>query len=433
MRTKRRNNHLYAALLGLLLIAAAPVFAQEVLDGVAAVVDDKIILVSEIESQIQLAGLQQSLDLSNKARVDSLRKSLLQQMIDDKLVLIEAAKDTSFKVTNKQIEDALDQQITRIKGQFPSEETFLRQLTAEGLTLKTLRSRYREQVKNQLLKEMFLEKKLGKITISSGEVKEFYTTYKDSLPEKPAGVHLAQLLLSPAPSQAVKDSLRDFAEKVATRIKAGDDFALLAQTYSSDASGKNGGDLGWFDKGQMVPEFEKAAFALQPGEVSGVVETKYGFHIIKCIQKKGDRIRAAHILIGYRPSEQDIAKTLSLADSLYTLIQGGANFEQLITQYSADEESKAKGGDLGWYPEDQLFTEFKGAADSLKPGEYSAPIKTDFGYHILKLVERKQSEALDFNKDYNDIEQLAKRYKTQKELQVWLEQARKRYFIQVKI
>jgi peptidyl-prolyl cis-trans isomerase SurA len=296
-----------------------------------------------------------------------------------------------------------------------------------------LRTRYRDQIKNQILKEAFLERKLGKVTVSSGEVKEFYNIYQDSLPQKPAGVRLAQILLVPSPTQAIKDSLKEFAERVATRTKAGDDFALLAQSYSADASGKNGGDLGWFQHGQMVPEFEKAAFALQPGEVSGVVETRYGYHIIKCIQKKGERIRASHILISYKPSEDDLANTLALADSLCAYLKSGADFAEVARQYSKDDDSREKGGDLGWFPRDQLFAEFSGPADSLEAGEISAPIKSDFGYHLLKILEKKGAERLDFAADYDSIEQLTKRYKTQKELQAWLEQARKRYFIQVMI
>lgn len=429
---QKRNNIwiLIACIIGLWTIPAA---AWENLDGIAAVVDDKIILFSELESQIQLAALQQTINLSDSAATDSIRKTFLKQMIDDKLVLIEASKDTTIKVTNKQIEDALDEQITRVKGQFPSEEAFLRQLTAEGLTLKTLRTRYREQIKNQILKESFLEKKLGQVSVSSGEVKEFYNTYRDSLPQKPAGVRLAQILLAPAPSQAVKDSLREFADKVDLRAKAGDDFALLAQAYSADASGKNGGDLGWFGRGQMVPEFEKAAFALQPGEVSDVVETRYGFHIIKCMQKKGDKIRASHILISFTPTEADFAATLALADSLYDVLKNGGDFAALVKKFSKDDDSRDKDGDLGWFPQDQLFDEFRGPADSMAIGEISLPIKSDYGYHILKMLDKKGAEPLDFNNDYGEIEQLTKRFKTQKELQTWLEQARKRYFIQVMI
>lgn len=431
MRQKRNN--LWILLICVIWLWAASTSAWDILDGVVAVVDDKIILFSELESQIQLAALQQTFNLSDSAAVDSIRRHFLNQMIDDKLVLIEASKDTSIKVTNKQVEEALDEQITRIKAQFQSEEAFLRQLNAEGLTLKTLRTRYREQIKNQILKESLLEKKLGMVSVSSGEVKEFYNTYRDSLPYKPAGVRLAQILLSPIPSQTVKDSLKDFAERIDLRAKAGDDFTLLAQAYSSDASGKNGGDLGWFQRGQMVPEFEKAAFALQPGDVSDVVETRYGFHIIKCMQKKGEKIRASHILISYTPSESDFAATLNLADSLYGVLQKGGDFTALVKQYSQDDDSRDKDGDLGWFPKDQLFDEFRGPADSMAIGDIAPPIKSDYGYHILKMLDKKGEEPLDFKANYNEIEQLTKRYKTQKELQTWLEQARKRYFIQVMI
>jgi peptidyl-prolyl cis-trans isomerase SurA len=431
--TQQKRNSFLGLLACLLLLWSIPAFAWDTLDGIAAVVDDKIILISELESQIQLAALQQSINLSDSAAADSIRGAFLQQMIDDKLVLIEASMDTTIKITNKQIEDALDEQVTRVKGQFPTEEAFLRQLTAEGLTLKTLRTRYKDQIKNQILKESFLERKLGKVSVSSGEVKEFFNLYRDSLPEKPAGVRLGQILLIPSPSQAIKDSLKDFASKVAIRAKAGDDFSLLAQSYSADASGKNGGDLGWFQRGQMVPEFEKAAFALQPGEVSDVVETRYGYHIIKCMQKKGEKIKASHILISYVPTEKDLTGTLALADSLYAVLENGGDFVALVKEFSKDDDSRDKDGDLGWFPQDQLFEEFKAPADSLQIGEYSNPIKSDFGYHILKMLDKKGKEPLDFKKDYNDIEQLTKRYKTQKELQTWLEQARKRYFIQIMI
>jgi foldase protein PrsA len=104
-----------------------------------------------------------------------------------------------------------------------------------------------------------------------------------------------------------------------------------------------------------------------------------------------------------------------------------------VKQYSKDDDSREKDGDLGWFPKDQLFEEFKGPSDSLEIGEISAPIKSDFGYHILKMLDKKGAESLDFKSDYDNIEQLTKRYKTQKELQAWLEQARKRYFIQIMI
>ncbi len=415
----------------LFLVLTAPAGCWEKLDGVAAIVDDRIILISELQSQIQLAAMQFSLDISDSARIDSLRKTLLQQMIDDKLVLIEAEKDTTIKITGKQIEEALNQQIERLKSQFPSEDAFMRQLTAEGLTLKSLRLRYREQIKNQLTKEMYLDKLFSKITISSGETKEFYNTYRDSLPRLPAGYHLAQILLGIYPNETVQDSLRRFAEALRQKIAAGEDFTLMARSFSDDASSEEGGELGWFGRGEMVPEFDSAAFSLGPGELSGVVRTRFGFHIIKCLEKKEDKIRVSHILIGFKPSPEDILGKRNFADSLRDLLTSGADFGDLASKYSEDEGSRFSDGDIGWFSLPEMLPEFREVVDKLNPGDISPPIKTDYGWHIVKVLEKQDGRPVDYVKDYTDIEKLARRYKTQKELQQWLKTAREKYYVQI--
>lgn len=422
-------------LTGLLICAVSlPVRGTaEMIDGIAATVDDRIILISEVESQLQLAAMQYKLDLSNQHYADSLKSQILEQMIDDKLILIAAEMDTTIKVTPKEINDALNEHIDQIKKQFPSENAFLAQLSAEGLTLKDLRSRYKDEVKNQLNKEMFLNRQLSKITVSSGEVKEFYKTYADSLPKRPAGVHMAHILVSTHPGEATRDSLLKFAELIDKKAKQGEDFALLAQTYSDDASAENGGDLGWFNRGDMVPEFEEAAFALKPGEVSDVVETQFGFHIIKCITKSDDRMRASHILINFTPSQDDVAESKAKIDSIYAMLQDGADFSELAAQYSDDENSAQSGGDIGWYGADEMTDEFKQAIAGLKPGEYTEPVASQFGYHILKVLDIKPARPLEFQADYGDIEAIAKRHKAQVELEKWIKDARTKHYIEVKM
>jgi peptidyl-prolyl cis-trans isomerase SurA len=407
--------------------------AAEMIDGIAATIDDRIILISEVESQLELAAVQYKLDLSNKNYADSLEHQILEQMIDDKLILIAAEMDTTIKVTPKEVNDALNEHIERIKKQFPSENAFLAQLSAEGLTLKELRSRYKDEVKNQLNKEMFLNRQLSQVTISSGEVKEFYKAYADSLPKRPAGVHMAHILISTHPGEATRDSLLKFAELIDLKAKQGEDFALLAQTYSDDASAGSGGDLGWFNRGDMVPEFEAAAFALRPGEVSDVVETQFGFHIIKCIDKSDDKMRASHILISYKPSEEDIAESKAKIDSIYSLLEKGADFAELAAQYSDDENSAQTGGDIGWYGSDEMTEEFKQAISGLQPGEYSKPVASQFGYHILKVLDIKPARPLDFQEDYGDIEAIAKRHKAQIELDKWIKDARSKHYIEIKM
>ncbi len=419
--------------LGFVCIWSLTGSAQEFLDGVAAVVDNRIILVSEVQSQLKLAVMNTNIDLADSVLADSLRHEILQQMIDEKLLLIEAEKDTAIKVTNHDVEEALTDHISKIKEQFPSEEAFQEQLTAEGLTYKELRSRYRDEVRNQLYKEMFLQRQLSKVVISSGEVKEFYNTYKDSLPQRPAGVHLAHILISTTPGQATRDSLREYAQKLRNKAMSGEDFNLLAKAYSDDPSAKNGGDLGWFGRGEMVPEFDKAAFSLQPGQISDVVETQFGFHIIKVTNKKGNKVKASHILVSFKPSSDDIKRAEILVDSVYNLLLEGSDFGELAAKYSDDENSAGNNGDIGWFASDELFPEFKRVIKDIQPGEFSQPVLSRYGYHILKVLEKKTSRPLDFTEDYNDIEEIAKRYKTQKELNEWLKQTREKYYIEVKL
>jgi peptidyl-prolyl cis-trans isomerase SurA len=254
----------------LALLFSAPAYA-EVIDRVVAVVDKQIILKSELDAQVQLYAMQNKIDITQPGLRDTLQSQMLDRMIEDKVLLVEAGRDTSITVTNKDVEAALSSQIEKIKSQFASEDAFLAQLRTEGLTLKELRTQYRDEVRNQLLKEKFIQQKLEQVHISSGEVKEFYEANRDSLPQKPAGVRLAHILISTAPSQATKDSIFQYAQLIRSKALAGEDFALLAKTYSQDPSAGEGGDLNWFSRGAMVPEFENAAFALQPGQISDVI------------------------------------------------------------------------------------------------------------------------------------------------------------------
>ncbi len=392
----------------------------EVLDRVVAVVDKEIILFSELEAQLQLHSIQTGTNLSDEAVRDSLRKELLDRMIEDKVLLVQAERDTSINVTNKEVDEALKAQIQRIKSQFPSEDAFLEQLRAEGLTLKGLQDQYRDEVKNQILKDMLIQRRLAGVRVSSGEVKRFYEANKDSLPEKPAGVRLAHILLGTQTGQATRDSLFQYADLIRQKAIEGEDFALLARTYSDDPSGTEGGDLGWFSRGEMVPGFEEVAFGLQPGQISDVVETQFGFHIIKGTGRKGDKVRASHILIRVAPSEADLAFKLVLADSIYQLIIEGADFTELAKTYSDDANSRDSGGELGWYAANDLLPGFIEALTDLEIGQVARPIASEFGYHLIKLEEKRPSSPIDLGEDYDTLEEMAKRDKTRRQIEEWL-------------
>ncbi len=402
----------------------------DVIDRVVATVDNQIILLSELDAQIQIFAIQNKLKIPNEAKLDSMRGEFLDKMIEDKVLLVQARKDSTINVSNREVDEALTNQIQMIKSQFPSEEAFLTQLRTEGLTLRELREQYQDEIKNQLLKDKLIQGRLSHVKVSSGEIRQFYEANRDSLPEKPAGIRLSHILIGIAPGEATKDSLYRFAALIKDKALAGENFETLVKNYSDDPSADQGGDLGWFGRGEMVPEFEKAAFSLQPGEISEVVETIFGFHIIKVTGRKEGRVRASHVLISLSPSKEDKAKKLSFADSLYRAIKNGADFEETARLYSDDDNSSDKGGELGWYSAADLLPEFINAIQDLDIGEVSPPVESDYGFHLLRVEEKRLSSPIDIETDYETIEEMARREKTRRQLKEWLDRISSDIFIE---
>lgn len=406
---------------------------QEVLDRIVAVVGDQIILESELKAQLALYAAQFGIDLKDEQRRKQIEAELLEQMVNDNLLLIQAQKDTTIEVTSKEVERAVKEQMEKVKSQFSSEEAFQDQLKAEGLTENELRKRYREQIKKQMLIDRLISKKLSLVSVTTKEVKDFHQTYKDSIPDQPESIKLSHILLEIKPSQRTLDSLKKKAEMVLDKAKKGEDFASLASKYSDDPTGKDGGDLGFFKKGDMIEKFEKVAFALNPGEISDLVETEFGYHIIKVEEKKEDAVHARHILILIRSSKEDTIRVQGLADTLYHRLLEGADFGELAKEYSSDEESRKMGGELGWYPVAQMTPEFKEGVKGLKASQISKPIQSQFGIHILKVLDRKEQRELTLEDDWDIIKEMVRRKKTNQEVEKWVEKMRQETYVEIRL
>jgi len=408
-------------------------FAQKLLDRIVAVVGNQIILESELKAQLALYATQFGIDIKDEQKRKQTESELLEQMINDNLLLIQAQKDTTIQVTTKEVESAAKEQMENVKSQFSSEEAFQDQLKAEGLTEKELNKKYREQIRRQMFIDRLVSKKLSKVTVTTKEVKDFYQTYEDSIPDQPESVKLSHILLEIKPSQNTLDSLKRRAELVLDKAKKGEDFVSLAFKYSDDPTGKKGGDLGFFKKGDMIEKFEKVAFALNPGEISDLVETEFGYHIIKVEEKKEDAVHARHILILVRSSKEDTIRVHTWADTLYHRLLEGADFGDLAKQYSADEESRKMGGELSWYPVAQMTPEFKEGVMGLKPGEISEPIQSQFGIHILKVLDKKEQRALTLEDAWDVIKDMARRKKTNQEVAKWAEKMRQETYVEIRL
>jgi len=405
----------------------------DVVDRIVAVVGHHIVLESELESQLTLLAQQQGVDLSTPGLREELREDILEQMINDRLMLIQAERDTSIKVTDTEVERDLDAHLSRIQGQFSSPEDFYKQLAAEGLSLAELRRRYRREVRNQLLKNKLIQKRLRDVDISAPEVDAFYQEFKDSLPDQVAAVHLRDILYPVDVSTSTIDSVRLQAEAVLDSIHNGADFGDMARRFSDDPSGSDGGDLGWFSRKVMVPEFERAAFGLPVGEVSGVVQTQYGFHLIKSLERRGDRVHAAHILFRTLPSAEDMSTAMAEAEKLRRRIQEGEDFAALAKEYSIDSTTATNGGDLDWISLSALPEPFASSVGTHPAGTVLEPVAADDGIHIIKVEERREDRPYDLQLDRAEITEMARREKTGRVVAEWVKGLREEIYVEERL
>jgi len=412
-------------------IPRSPIYAQ-VIDRIVAVVGGEIILLSELEARLQLTGMQLGIDPQDEKTLNELRGSLLQELVSEKLILVQARRD-SIQVTPQEVDAALAAQIQRIKDQLGSEEAFQEQLANEGLTLQILKKRYQPQIRNQLLRERLIRQKLSNVTVSSKEVMTFYETYRDSIPMQGESVHLSHLMMTISPKEEEKQEVLHRAKEILAKARAGENFASLARSYSNCPSAENGGNLGYFSRGEMVPEFEQAAFALEPGEISDVVETMYGYHIISCQDRRGDQISVSHILLALSASEEDEQRIINQLDELRSRALAGEDFSALVEEYSQDIYSKERGGDLGWYPLDQLNPQFRSVEDTLSVGNISEPLKTSSGYHLLKVIDRVAKRRANLEDDWDALRELTRQRKISDKLRVWLNELREEIYVDIRL
>lgn len=407
-----------------LLLASSVVYAQrETVDKIVAVVGDKVILASELAGQIQFTALQTGRQPRSEREVEELQNEVLNQMISDQLFLIAANQDTTISVRDDEVEMALDDRVATISKNFPTQQAFLDALAAEGITLRELRKRFKSEVKNQILKQRFIQKKLASVSISRHEVEQFFNEFRDSIPVQPEAARLAHVLLGIKPSTEVEDSVKQRVTLLRQEILNGADFADISREHSSLGAGADGGDLGWISREDVVDEFARAAFLLQVGDISGVVRTPFGYHVIKCEGKRDGKLKLRHLLLAVPPSAQDTSRVMQLADSLVQSLREGASFEETAKIFSADDETRAQGGELGWFALTNLPPEFATAIAGWKtPGEYRGPVTTQYGVHLFKLLDYRAEKEYTLADDFDSLKELARQDKTGRLVDKWIDQ-----------
>jgi|YelNatPaOPRAMG01_1025707.scaffolds.fasta_scaffold00009_27 peptidyl-prolyl cis-trans isomerase SurA len=438
MRERKRRQStcflLAFLLLGVVLPFRAVAQREQVLDRVAAVVDDEIILQSEVVQGAYLLALQSGLDpVRDPLAFEKLKRSVLENLVAEKILLVQARAET-IKVDDAQVDQLLEQQMKMLLERFGSEEKVAEYF---GQPMSKVRRSYREEIYNSLLINNLKQQKFGDLKVTRREVEEFFRTHRDSLPALKESVNISHILVEIKPGAEADRKAYERAKGIRSRILGGEDFATLAKQFSEDpGSASRGGELGFLSRGDFVPEFEEAAFALEPGQISEVVKTRFGYHVIQCIDKRGDRINVRHILIAVPVLPEDEAAALQKIQEIRKrIVEGGESFESLAKQFSDDPETKDRGGLLGWFELDRFaesVQEFRAVVETLRVGEVSAPFKTKFGYHIVRMNDRQEARPLSLEKDWDKIEAMALEAKRQRRFEEWVQQLKRDIYVEIK-
>lgn len=416
-------------LLPVMLAPLSPATAQNarVLDRVVAVVGDEIITESELQLQLLQATR------SNPGTEDpSLRGRVLDAMMNDKLILAQAEID-SVTVAPEEITRRLDEQVNRLIRYYGSEEKFEQ---SAGMTITQMKREYRDDIRKRIMIEMIQQRELGEIDITHREVTEFYQTYGDSLPPVPEQVELRQIVRFPRVTESFREAARARAQNLLDSVRAGVPFEELAIRHSDDpGSARNGGSLGLARRGVFVRQFEEAAFALEPGQVSDLVETQFGFHIIKLVERKGEAVRPLHILVKVQKTGESDQAVIDTLNALRRRILAGEDFATLAMQYTEDDETKKFGGSLGVVEVAELSDEMKKVQQELGDGDISAPVKLtmnrDHAYAIVQLQRRIPQHRASLDGDYARVANFAKIFKQNRRYAEWIDKIKETVYWRV--
>ncbi len=401
-------------------------------DKIIAVVGNDVITESDFQYQVQLYARQNQL----KEISPYIAQQIFQSMLTNKIILAKAEQD-SILVTDEEVNKELDSRVKNLIDQVGSQE---RLEQVYGMTLPKIKLILKEDLQKSLKVDKLRRKKFQTgIKANERDIKEFYDTYKDSLPNVSQEFELAHIIMERNVSDAEKREAKRIAEEILDSIKHGGDFSDLARRNSQDSlSAIQGGDLGYAKKGTFVKEFEETVFNLKPGEVSDVVETQFGYHIIKLNEKQGDKVKSQHILIKFPKFESSDFETINFLKDLKSKIEKGEiTFDSAAKLYSRDEDTKNKGGNLGKIPAEQLDSMTVLALKNLSAGQITDPLRIGsdekYGYGIYKLINVFAPHRLSLSEDYDRIKKFAESYKENKEMEDWINEIRETVYVNIRM
>ncbi len=412
---------------------AQPIVGQTV-DKIVAKVDNYIVLASDLE------GAYQEAQRSSPAGMEITKCQVLQQLTIEKLLLAKAEID-SVVVEEVRVESELErrlQYMTNAYGQENIEAQF-------GKPIEEIGEGLRDDIRNQLVVQQMQSTITQDIEVTPAEVRRFFNNIpRDSLPFYSSEVSVGQIVKLPTVSKGQKEASRKKLVEIRERIVNGEDFGTLAKEFSDDpGSGAKGGELGFVERGQFVPEFEAAALKMQPDELSQPIESQFGFHLIQLIERRGNRYNSRHILIKPNSSALDVEYAREYLDSLRTqILTDTIPFAKAAKEESDDKETAGSGGFfLGPDGSNRVSTENLDpviffTVDTMKLGDITPPLtyrmeNGEQAVRILYLKSKSRPHQANLRDDYQKIYNAALQEKRARILNDWFGDARRQVYIDI--
>lgn len=407
---------------------------KKLIDQIAAIVGNKKILQSDIENQrLQLQA--QNYSAPTKCEI-------LNDLVAQKLLLIQAQKD-SITVSNNQVEAELEQRLRYFIRQIGSEQALEEQYNK---SIQEIREEFRSLLREQILTQQMQNQLINDVEVTPEEVENFYKNlHEDSIPTINEKVKINQIVKYPGENEEAEARARDRLLDLRKRILEGQRFSTLARLYSEDpGTARKGGELGYRTEEELDPAFADAAFSLKKDEVSGIVESAYGFHLIQLIDRDDNEVNVRHILITPDVSYEQKQAVRNQLDSISTEIKtGNISFEEAARKFSDDDKYRMNGGLMvnpqtssNTFELDQLPSADYEAIKDMEKGDISEPYEAqdENGKSVFKIVrikDRTEKHKANLKDDYSEIKQMALERKQQKYIKNWLKKRKKDTYIKV--
>tara|TARA_B100001057_G_scaffold488536_1_gene573044 strand:+ start:5293 stop:6609 length:1317 start_codon:yes stop_codon:yes gene_type:complete len=408
--------------------------AQDI-DKIIAVVGDEIVLRSDVENQY-LQYISQGV-----TRNEGLRCEVLEDLMTQKLLIFSCKQDSIF-VTKEEIEQEVETRVNYYIDQIGSIEKVEQYFEKDIYQIKKVLS---ELVEDQFLVQRMQSSITKEVKITPFDVNEYYEKMdKSELPLIEDRYKLSQIIIKPKMSEDQINKLSDRLNAFRKRVLNGEDFKVLAALYSDDpGSANNGGEIGFVSRGTFVPEFEKVAFRLKKDEVSEIVKTNFGYHIIQLIERRGDQVNVRHILLKPKYSSTSLQNARLKIDSIYNKIKNNEiSFSQAIKSYS-DDDTKNNNGLLinpsngsSTYTIAELGSSIKYLIEGLDENNFTKPVKVESNegsiYRILNVVDKTSSHTANLDLDYDFFQTQALNFKKQEKLDDWIDKRIKNTYVELK-